>query len=473
MSKKSLLSGRDKELQEMAEQYEASLAEGKSIYLDADDFADLADWYARHNLSEMAFKVVEQGLLLHPDDTDLLTEQAYLYLDTFQIDKARQTANRITEPNDAVRILRAELLLNEGKEKEAELQLEALEAPNDIDNIVDVGYLYLDMNKADKVAEWMQKTSPQDQEDFRLLGLSADYLYSLKQYAQAAEQYNKLIDINPYSASYWLGLARCYFATEQYDKTIEACDFAIISDEEFGEPYILKGHSFSELGNEEAAIENYRLAEQYHAAPQGYTSSYCGLQCITREEWDKAFLYFEQVLNGQNAGMQQATLSTIYANAALCLYKMGQHEATNEYIRKAHETYEDNPELYLIEGYLHALEHEYERAIELWNTALDIAPDADTWEEIALYCMESGMYTNASQSLKKILTLDPQRPETEERLTLVCLLLGKNDEAYLHNSRTKRPLKEQDLERIRLMLEDIPDEERLKALKAFIKNLDY
>ena len=45
MSKKNLLSGRDKELQELAEQYEAAKAENKPIYLDADDLADLADWY--------------------------------------------------------------------------------------------------------------------------------------------------------------------------------------------------------------------------------------------------------------------------------------------------------------------------------------------------------------------------------------------------------------------------------------------
>ena len=48
MSKKNLLSGRDKELQELAEQYEAAKAENKPIYLDADDLADLADWYAMH-----------------------------------------------------------------------------------------------------------------------------------------------------------------------------------------------------------------------------------------------------------------------------------------------------------------------------------------------------------------------------------------------------------------------------------------
>ena len=41
MSNKNLLSGRDKELQELAEQYEAAMSENKPFYQDADELADL------------------------------------------------------------------------------------------------------------------------------------------------------------------------------------------------------------------------------------------------------------------------------------------------------------------------------------------------------------------------------------------------------------------------------------------------
>lgn len=42
MSKKNLLSGRDRELQELAENYEAACENNQPFYADADDFADLA-----------------------------------------------------------------------------------------------------------------------------------------------------------------------------------------------------------------------------------------------------------------------------------------------------------------------------------------------------------------------------------------------------------------------------------------------
>ena len=38
-----------------------------------------------------------------------------------------------------------------------------------------------------------------------------------------------------YSAPYWFGLARCYFEQQLFDKAIEACDYAIVSDEEFAD----------------------------------------------------------------------------------------------------------------------------------------------------------------------------------------------------------------------------------------------
>ena len=97
MSKKNLLSGRDKELQELAEQYEAAKAENKPIYLDADDLADLADWYAMHGKSEQATEVVEYGLRLHPNSTPLLVEQAYLFMDAQKRDKAKQIIGQIPE----------------------------------------------------------------------------------------------------------------------------------------------------------------------------------------------------------------------------------------------------------------------------------------------------------------------------------------------------------------------------------------
>ena len=157
MSKKNLLSGRDKELQEMAEQYEAAKAENRTIYLDADDLADLADWYAVHHKYAMATEVVEYGLGIHPDNTALLVEQAYLFLDTQHKEQAKDILERIAEESSEVKVLKANLLLGEGKEEEAEAILDSIDDKDDLANIVDVSYMYIDMGFPEKALTWLTR----------------------------------------------------------------------------------------------------------------------------------------------------------------------------------------------------------------------------------------------------------------------------------------------------------------------------
>lgn len=52
------------------------------FYLDADDLADLADWYGTKKNYDKALEIAEYGLKLHPDSTALMIEYAYLHLDS-------------------------------------------------------------------------------------------------------------------------------------------------------------------------------------------------------------------------------------------------------------------------------------------------------------------------------------------------------------------------------------------------------
>lgn len=212
MSKKNLLSGRDKELQELAEQYEAAKAENKPIYLDADDLADLADWYAMHGKSEQATEVVEYGLSLHPDSTPLLVEQAYLFMDAQNREQAKLVIERISEDySSEVKVLKANILLGEGKIDEAEQLLDTIEDKEELANIVDVSYMYIDMGYPVKALPWLAGGSERYAEDEAYLAVTADCFHAQGLNQKAEALYNKLIDKNPYSAPYWFGLARCYF----------------------------------------------------------------------------------------------------------------------------------------------------------------------------------------------------------------------------------------------------------------------
>ena len=256
MSNKNLLSGRDKELQELAEQYEVAMSENKPFYQDADDLADLADWYGTKKNFDKAFEIAEYGLKLHPDNTGLLIEYAYLFLDSGKRAKAREIIENLPETYSAeAKGVRAHLLLSEGQLDDAEKLLDTIEDKEDLANVVDVSYMYLDMGYPDKALEWLEPVKKEYADEEAYIAVVADCYYGKGMTEEAIPMYNQLIDKNPYSASYWFGLARCYFEEHKFDQAIDACDYALVSDDEFADAYVMKGHCFYQLGNEEAALE--------------------------------------------------------------------------------------------------------------------------------------------------------------------------------------------------------------------------
>lgn len=90
--------------------------------------ADIADLYASERKFKEAQEVITYGLGLHPGHTDLMVEQAYLFLDLNQPQKAKEVAELITDTYSSnVKLLLAELLLNEGKLDAADQMLDSIE----------------------------------------------------------------------------------------------------------------------------------------------------------------------------------------------------------------------------------------------------------------------------------------------------------------------------------------------------------
>ena len=67
------------------------------MIMDADDLADLADWYSVKRKYNKAIEVADYGLQLHPNNTSLLIEKAYIYIDDDQSDKAREIVENLDD----------------------------------------------------------------------------------------------------------------------------------------------------------------------------------------------------------------------------------------------------------------------------------------------------------------------------------------------------------------------------------------
>lgn len=470
MSKKNFLSGRDKELQLLAEQYEAAKAEGRQIYLDAYDLADLIDWYALRRNYDMAIEVVSYGLELHPDSTTLLIEQAYLYIETQNREKAQKVAEIIAEDSPEVKILKANLLLGEDRLDDAEMLLDTIEEKDSLANIVDVAYMYIDMGYPEKAEKWLSYGKEQYAEEESFIAACGDCHHSQGQYEEAMACYNKLIDRNPYSAPYWMGMARCYFDQQLLDKAIEACDFALIGDEGFADAYLTKGHCFFQLGNEKEAIEAYRQAEQLNALDPNFVNILIGMAHVVKEEWEQGLKLLEKAIASDD--LDPLALPPIYANAALCLYKLGKKRKAHQYCKTARKINGNDPAPYLLEGRIHMEEGEVEKGAKQWAKALECAPYMEIWYEIGIYSLETNMLNYAKAAFERVKEEEPDFYGINEKLTIVYLLLNDEENAQKYNKLCQQPLPADELEKLQYVLQNGSKEERDKVVKHIIKSFN-
>lgn len=445
MGRKNASSDKEQqELDELIAGYEAAKKENKQLYLDGDQLADIADRYAADRRFDEAQEAISYGLELHPAHTDLLIQQAYLYLDIMDIQKAKNVTECITETyNPEVKVLKAEILLNEGNLDEAENLLNSIDDKESLNTILDVSYLYMDMGYPEKALPWLTigLNLYKDEEDF--LAAVADCYRSGENTDKAIYFYNKLIDKNPYDPSYWTGLARCHFNLQEYDKAIEACDFALAADENFGEAHTTKAHCLFHLENEVEAIHEYQLALENKSLSPDFAHMFIGLAYANLEKWESSYKSYEDALNyiGNDNSL---ILVDIYSNMAFCLSKLGRHKEAHLLCQKALEKLPQSVDIFLQEGRIYLEEDNFEGAKQCWALALRHAPEADTLMQIGGHSLDYGMVENARLCFEEARSLDPEYPSINGRLASVCMLMNDQEGFYKYNQLAEYPIKLED-----------------------------
>ncbi|WP_373725100.1 tetratricopeptide repeat protein [Bacteroides heparinolyticus] len=472
MSKINWLSDREKELRKFAAEYEAFKTDKKPLYLDADDIADLSNWYAVRHRYATAIELVEYGLRLHPGNTTLLVELSYLFLDTQKKKEAQEVLESITEDSSEVTILKANFLLEEGKVEEADELLNHMADQDDVINIIDVCYAYIDMRFPEKALPWLERGRKQHADREIYLAAAGDCYFSMGEIEKASGYFNQLIDINPYSAPYWIGLARCYFEQQVLDKTIEACDYALVADEECADAYTIKGHSFFQLGNEEMAMENYLQAEKFGALSSSFINTFIGMNKVAKGKWEEGYVFLEKAIK-ENTDYSSIpiTSSSLYAHAAFCLHKMGETPKAHQYCQIAYELNPEDINSYLIEGRIYMEEGEYEKGAEKWDRAVEYAPYAETWYEIGLYCMEINQLNYAKKAFEQVKQMSPDFEDINEKLASLYMLLKDKENFTKYNSLCKHPLEWEKVEKLKQLLQDDNQNELIQIIKDIFDGL--
>lgn len=438
---KNFLTGRSKELEELSKRFEEAMERHTHFYEDADNLADLADWYAMRHKKEKAFQVTAYGLSLHPGNTELLVEKAYLYFDNDEIEKAKEVAQSIEDDYMAeVHVLRATLLYDEGREEEAEAEIDAIEEKDDLVNIIDVAYLYLDKGLPEKAWQWIEKNEKDFADEESFIALKGNYYYQVQDYEKAKQCYNALIDRNPYVAESWVDLGRVYLDEGNHQKALECAEYAIVSDDEIADAYFLRGNALLDAGKPSQAIKDFEICVGLGMVAAYYVDAMKGQDFVNNSDWEHGCEALKRVIDAERP--EDFPMAGVYCNYGLCLSFVGRPEEAHYYCQLAREEDPGFVFTYMIEGRIYLEEGKVKEAIAQWAVALELSNEhrIDVWYEIGTCCMDTGHFGYALTAYEQCYAIDPTYSDTVGMLALICLLLDKKDKYRFYISQTEGPL---------------------------------
>lgn len=263
-----------KEFKELLASYEKDREEGRSIYLDADDFADIADYYINADQCDKAMEAVEMGLAIHPDEEVLYVVKSAAYIYQREYDKAEQILKELDSSNSDVKYQLAQLRYAKYDDTEGAeaiwrewMQMEDGEPLSEqqqrdayihiISSLVELREGALGFKNFDEevVARWVREYISK----FQPLGRSDDdvQLVDICRENDLAELMSEVLtqvlEERPYMPKGWSNLALAQYLSMQYEQALDSCAFALAIDANDLDAMLTRAHTLHAMGEKEMA----------------------------------------------------------------------------------------------------------------------------------------------------------------------------------------------------------------------------
>lgn len=239
------------EFNELLDFYERRKKKRKSIYLDAEEFADLADYYLGNDCPLSAMEAVDTGLAIHYDSEVLLIMKSAIYIYQFQFQKAEAILNELDESNPDVLYQQAQLQYayhhNTPKAEEMWREWLRIESEGEADDSEyrRESYIHIistlavlrepkgDTLEKTHITEVLRRWVREYIDTFQPLG-KYDYDIQLADICREnelpdllCEALSQVLEEQPYLNKGWSTLALAYYTQMEYEQALEACSFAL------------------------------------------------------------------------------------------------------------------------------------------------------------------------------------------------------------------------------------------------------
>lgn len=397
-----------KEFKDNLQKYEAAHKEGSSVYLEPDEYTDIAEYYHLHGRLADALDAIDLALQIFPGATEPLAFRARVaILLGHNAEEAMRYANMIEDKHDLdYYYIVAEILIADGHADDAERYLEKREKEVDEDDLedyfLDVATLFADYDAFDKAEDWLSYCQDTTEEDYQ--ELQGRIAISKGHFNEAKKIFNALIDKDAYHSSYWDMLASAQYLENDVSSSLESSEFALAIDPDDTDALLNKANCLTTIGNYDGAIEFYQHYK--HLQPQSEAGD-MGIAAVlmAQEKFNDSLRHWE--IAERLCSPQSVNRMDIYRNECFVYATLNQFDEAFHYVDKLEElTNGKTPDTLVLRGYLNLLAMEGAKALDYFKQAYSITSDSEKDNTLwfVAYCYFDCNYMQEAHDILRKLT---------------------------------------------------------------------
>lgn len=410
---------------------------GKEVYFDADEIdrilesLEIADDYTHYEA------ILSLGLRLHPGNSDLRIRQCKLLIYNEEYNDALSLIESIAETDNLdLELLRLECYCALGQYPKVVSYIENLinTNPDDLEEIFEyLAPIISDMDMDEETSDFLERGLRLFPDNMTLKDELCLHLESIGDIQGAIKICNELIDKNPYSVDYWFMLGRLYSMSADYEKAIEAFDFALTCDDSDIELKVLKAYCLFMNENYEKAIEVYKEIIAEDPEMQNRINPLLAECLIKLENYEEGYRILKNHI-GQRESYQEEDISA-FLNLIRCCMETGRESEATGILYKALEQFPDNIRLLSIEAITLTEQGEDEKAKSVTEKLFKLIDEAEGEEIInAESLFQAAQFLNLKNDIRealkyylKIAKIDPKMPMINIYIAMAYLSLGEID----------------------------------------------
>lgn len=458
------------EFRETLKKYQSWRTGCERVYMDPDEYADIAEYYQSLGNDGESLFAIEQGLSIFPTATAPLVTRCHLALLAGDITTAERYFTRIGDKSDPdYLMLCGELLLAKKQFNEANAYYERLldnySGDERLKYIIDTATILADYNVMELARTWLDRC-----QDMRLSDdwlddcddnvyiayeeLKARLLLAEGNYSESLTLFRRLVDEEPFSGYYWNQISTCQYMMGLLPEAITSLEYALAINPNDKEALLNKGNVLMAMHEDRKAITCYRRYSEL--SPEDGIGEYYQALCHTNlNEPQEALLQIEEA-ERKNANNGEA-LADIYQEKAFILSQLGKWEAAMA-VTDQFEKIEPTPqEAQVLRGNLHLSRHHLEEARACFERAAkDSGNAAPILLKIAISAYDNHYVARAYSILKALKEQEGDSYTFADAYLALCAHdLGKREEYLTY---LQRALK-QNVNEVRQVLGHLfPDE---------------